>query len=161
MNIPHTVTQLSEQLHTIEQRLALNDLMFELNSRQLLPRDTIENIWRAGAAASPHLRVASAAECATCPHGVLSAAESLGSGALIFPGTEDVDRAVPRDPRNANNRRTKLLSRYGAALSLVEQRAPEAVLPIRSYVIALRDECASTRIKLRDLRTEGKGAADE
>jgi len=158
--IPNTITALSRELTTTEQKLALNDLMYELHSRRLLPRDTIEAIWTAGAA-SPPVRAGSATERTASPHTVLTAPETLGSEGLIFLATEDVDRVIPRDPRNPNNRRRHLLGGYGEALELIEQRAPEAVQPIRAYVIALRDECARARVRVRDLRARLEGSSHE
>ena len=148
--ISETITQLSTTLDTTEQKLALNDLMHELHSRQLLARDVIEAIWTARATSSP-VRASSATERARSPHTVLTAADSLGSEGQDFLATEDVDRVIPRDPRNPNNRRRHLLSGYGEALELIDQLAPEAVQPIRSYVIALRDECARARVRVRSL----------
>jgi hypothetical protein len=147
--ISERTQELAGTLTTTEQALALNDLIFELEGRKLISRD--ESI-SALTAASVSVRTDPAVECASCPHDVHTCPESLGSEELIFPTTEDAERAVPRDPRSPHSRRSKLRPAYSAALQLVEQRAPEAAQPIRLYVITLRDECARTRIRLRDLR---------
>ncbi|WP_104177653.1 hypothetical protein [Cryobacterium sp. Y50] len=160
MIINDAITDFSNQLTTTRQKLALNDLMHELNSRQLLPRDTIVTIWKqwAHAAASPPVRAGSAGERAEM-HTERTHAEKSpvnvkdSSGSLPTRGSIQA-RAIPRDPRNPDNRRSRLLSGYGAALESIGQQVPEAVQPIRVYVSALRDECARARVRARALRAQ-------
>lgn len=153
---PTLARELADTLTTTEQALALNDLLFELEGRQLMSRQQTLDII---SAASVSVRTFSATERASCPHVVLTGAELLGSKGQDFHAPEEGTRAVPRDPRSPSGRRSKLLPAYRAALQLVAERAPEAAEPIRLYVITLRDECARARVRARDLRAQLEGGA--